>query len=292
MYNRHRSCITEKDFILYSDTRHNSTAPTKGADAEILPNNTWSYNPIYGAAHVNDTESNKKGGFVIPLGYLKKGDTVKVRAEFMYVSGAKPRISIDRHLTALDGNPQETLRSVVTIGLSQFEEIEIEVIANKDAYYSLYVGTTTAEIGEFYVRNIECNIKSVITEERPYRKNVKAVSIRTTATGVFEPWSSHSNDPCTITVEGANNRIKLSFHEPFSGYFLNGNRPIALIGQQGNTAQNYDIRITPDGSNTGTDIYIVFYNRGTTTLVNPSTIPNFVYFNVIVVGLDILSDYI
>lgn len=290
MYNRFRSCVTERDFTVFSDARHTPTAPDKISSTGDLPSNTWTYNSTLQAAHVNDTESNKKGGFTIPLGYLKRGDIVKVSGEFRSISGAKPRLGIDRSPSDITGLPDESLKILVSDKQTEFEQLEMEVIADKDGYHSVFAGTTTAEIGEFYVKNIQVKIDTVLADERPYRKTFKAVSIRTTGTGIFETWSSHANDPCTLTIE--NDRLKVTFIEPFTGFSNNINRPIALIGQQGNVSQNYDIRIIADGSTTGQIVFVQFYNRGTTTLVNPSTIPNWVFFNIIVVGLDILSNYL
>ncbi|MDZ7542890.1 hypothetical protein GNF83_17225, partial [Clostridium perfringens] len=139
MFNRYRSCILERDFIIYSDNRHNQIAPQHGEESNPMPLDTWAYNHVYGAAHVNDSEVTKKGGFAIPLGYLKRGDVVRASAEIMYISGNVPRISIGRNTSGIiDGAPVEVLTTVMASTSNQFRLIVIEVTVNKDAYYSLF----------------------------------------------------------------------------------------------------------------------------------------------------------
>lgn len=284
--NRFRSCVTLKDFMRYSDLRHNSTAPNYiPTVSDPMPGNSWSYNNTYGAATVNDSQSDKKGGFVIPLGYLKKGDLIKVSVDFWYLNGAKPGLYIGRNLTLIDGSPQESLKFVIANGNNYFERLSLEVFVNKDAYYQVHCGTTTSEIGEFHVRNIVCEMDSRIAEVSGYRKEVKAVQVRTTAKGVFESWASHSNDKCTFSISG--NELLITFDEPFSGYIGGINRPIAIV--QLNGLSNYDVRVVSDGSNTGSTIKIMFYNKVDSAIVNPGNVVIYTYFSLVVFGLDILS---
>lgn len=278
LYNSYTSCITEQEFVAYSDPAFTYQPVSYIGSDENLTDDSWGWNENFGA-HVRTTTATKKGSFTIRVGYLKKGDIVRASGEFLKVSGNNPRITILNTDT-------ERVRHYYSNGLNSFETLDIEMVAFEDGNYQIVFGTVTSEIAEFYVRNIKINLNASISENRPYEKTFKTFPIKTTDVGVFALNSQFVNEGCTFSFVDGN--LRITFDKPFKGYASSNRRVIPFISQRANTnTQQYDIRnCVEEWYTNGTFVTLRFYNQGTNTKVDASTIPSSVVFDVLVIGVD------
>ena len=278
LYNSYFSCITEQEFVAYSDPSFTYQPVSYIGSDDNLTDDSWGWNEKFGA-HVKTTTTTKKGSFTIPIGYLKKGDVVRVSGEFLKVSGDNPRISILN-------TDNSRIKHYYLNGLNSFETLDIEMFVSDDGNHQIVIGTVTSEIGEFYVRNIKINLNASISENRPYKQSFKTFPIYTSDVGVFTLNSQFVNEGCTFSF--ADGDLRITFDEPFKGYASSNRRVIPFISQRATTnTQRYDIRnCAEDWYANGTYVTIRFYNQGTNSKVDASTIPVGVIFDVLVVGVD------
>ena len=278
LYNSYFSCITGQEFVAYSDTAFTYQPVSYIGSDDNLTDDSWGWNESLGA-HVRTTTTTKKGSFTIPIGYLKKGDVVRASGEFMKISGDNPRITI------LNSDISK-VRDYYSNGLDAFETLDIEMVALDDGNHKIIFGTTTSEIGEFYVRNIKINLKTSISNNRPYEKTFKTFPIKTTGVGVFALNSQFVKEGCTFSFNAGD--LRITFDEPFKGYASFNRRVITFISQRATTnTQRYDIRnCAEEWYANGTFVTLRFYEQGTNTIVDPSTIPANVVFDLLVIGMD------
>ena len=121
---------------------------TQTTEATTLPNNTYAYNDTYKALRINDSSATNKGSIHVALGTLSIGDSVEVRLDVMNVSGVKAKIVIDAPLGA-------QIALVQSEKYGEFETIGGKFVIISDNKATLVVGLFTADIGDFYIRNIK-----------------------------------------------------------------------------------------------------------------------------------------
>lgn len=117
-------------------------------ESTTIPINSYSYNDNYKAFRINDGSDTIKGAIHVALGNLSIGDTVEVKMEVMNISGTKAKIVIDAPL----GTPIASIQSEKT---GEFESIGGKFVVISNNKTTLVLGLSTADIGDFYMRNVE-----------------------------------------------------------------------------------------------------------------------------------------
>lgn len=123
-------------------------------DAETIPDNSVAFNETYQALRINDSSSNLKGSIHIPVGFLRSGDLVQVDLECMNISGEKVKAALDLHSTPKQTGFIDVMGIAQSEKQDEFETLKASFIAKEDGYGTLVIGVFTADIGDFYLRNI------------------------------------------------------------------------------------------------------------------------------------------
>lgn len=272
-----RSCITETNFRNFLTP---SLAAVEVSESTSIAANSWAWNDTYKAAHVNDGSAALKAVAEINIGFIKSGESIRLSAEFMNISGAKGVIYLDgadnQAYTAGYANALIYRSSKV----GEFEETNVTFIARKDGYYKAGFGLLTADIGDYYMRNCNVKIDTIADiDSVNYKQVIKTGVIRTTAPGVFERDTRFGVDDFTITVNA--NYLVLTFAKPFT---LTTARPFVGISED-STGSQYKIRTT---SQQVTTVTIQFFDTATNALVNHTTIIPGIYFGWSAIGYDII----
>lgn len=130
-------------------------------DQSTIPDNSLAWNINFKAFRTNDATNSSSACIQIPIGYLNLGDKVELEAEFKNVSGTKGKI-------ALDVFPDTTYLNLTNIGTisstssdGQFEHLKVTFIVTTEGYGRANFGIFTADIGDFYVRNVKVKTNSI-----------------------------------------------------------------------------------------------------------------------------------
>ncbi|GKX65654.1 hypothetical protein [Inconstantimicrobium mannanitabidum] len=148
------SVYTADDFLKYVN-KNWAYAKSYANDQTTISANSLAWNTNYKAFRTNDATSSSSACIQIPIGYLRVGDRVELEAEFKNVSGTKAKIALDifPDTTYTAGmNNVFVLNSTYTDG--QFEHIKVTVICTYEGYGVADFGVFTADVGDFYVRNV------------------------------------------------------------------------------------------------------------------------------------------
>lgn len=276
-----KSIVSENDFNVYIGGGF-----AKVTDTSTLANNSWSYSPLYKAARINDSSASLKGCFTLRLGYLKKGDSIKFSAEFLNITGVKGKLGLDYSLTNPSGFGTGFVFAMSSIKSDgQFEVVELDTLIDIDAYYSLVIGMFTADIGDFYVRNVVVDIDSKYTSNNSivkggYVQGFRTYVIRNSGASFVAETNFH-NDFCTMIVDSVNKEINLLHEKPFA---TKAGVPFLGQGSSG-VSPNYIVRTQSEDLN-GCKIKI--YDHSTNTLIDPATVVGgLLWFTLLFSGLDI-----
>lgn len=268
--------ITENDFQKFAPP-----ALTKVPEATTIAGNSYAWNDDLRAVHINDTSATVFGGFRRQLGFLKAGDVITVSFEAMYISGVPPKTALDYSLTDTFGTGSGTINYYASSGNVDigFEKIEYTYTITKDAYYSVPFGTFTGDTGECYIRNcvVKCET-SYSTEPKSVKQGFRTYYVEVLS-GEFNVLTSSSNDFATLTVDSTNKKIDLTHEKPFkSGLGLPFIQENSVYG-----SPNYIFR---SRSHTINGCIIEVYDFATNTKIDPSTVTDSVYFQMLFSGLD------
>ena len=264
---RLKSIITEKDFITYAPT-----GLAKVADATTIAANSYAWNDTLKAIHVNDASAGVIGYFRLPVGFLKSGDIVTISADFKNVSGVKGKIALDYSTTSILGYGTGTLKqtSSVNDGTGGFETIELTFAVASDGYYSVPFGTTTADIGEFYMRNCVVKCKTNYNSEQKLYKRASRDYLLSVTDGACVVLDPYGFDTATFAIDSTAKKITLTHSKPF---VIKAGVPFAQVDQSGNSPL-YRIH-TRSANIAGCAIYI--YDVATSTLQDPALVTTLVF---------------
>lgn len=122
--------------------------------------NEWTYNSTLQCMHMKNIDTTKVGYCVQDFGELRVGDIIEVVAEVYSISGVKPKIAIDARL-----NTQWINKAHIQADKTkEWEVIRLKYIVQDNKIdHKATIGIWTADIGEFYVRNIRIE---VLTQEK------------------------------------------------------------------------------------------------------------------------------
>lgn len=242
-------------------------------DGETIPENSCSYNDTFKAFRINDASPALKGSLHIYLGELSIGDKVDINVEVMNISGVKAKIAID-YLSSPTGNLVENLFILQSKKNGEFERIGGSFLSTRNGHAIAVIGVFTADIGDFYIRNVDIKVKS----KESTLKSYLVAHLVTISKGNFVLNNNRDNDEATLTVEN-NNTLVVNFKEKIT----RGDKkliPFVSNDFYGNSGQ-YIVRC---GDTTDKSIKLRFYHiNDPSTAVNISDIP--VNFYVPVLGV-------
>lgn len=132
-------------------------------DGETIPENSCSYSDTFKAFRINDASSALKGSLHIYLGELSIGDKVDINVEVMNISGVKAKIAID-YLSSPTGNLLENLFILQSKKTGEFERIGGSFLITRNGHAMAVIGVFTADIGDFYIRNVNLKITTKNSE--------------------------------------------------------------------------------------------------------------------------------
>lgn len=156
--------------------------------------NEWTYNSTLQCMHMKNIDTTKVGYCVQEFGELRVGDIIEVVAEVYSISGVKPKIAIDARLDAQYWTNKATIQADKT---EEWEVIKLKyVVQDNKIDHRATIGIWSADIGEFYVRNIRIE---VLTQERKKRTITRVAMIRK-VDDTWEVRTDFANDECTVTV--------------------------------------------------------------------------------------------
>lgn len=271
------------------------TYTIKSSEAEMNVNENCMYwNAEYKAMHVNDTGDTLRGGFTIPLGRFEVGDKVKIKAEFLVLSGDFPGVYFD-----IGGGQMLGAKNLAT-KYNEWEEVTLE-LENYNFDYNTYlgrgdayVGGTTATKTNYYIRNVQVEtIQNNDYVDRAIPFDFKNIQLRITGSDAFENLT-HTNpntletffsmDNCTFTVSktGLNQDcLKVRYDKPFTCPRFRGLVIAQVTGDVPTTLEVRCMQQTYEGFN------LVFFNTNTNTVWNPRELyPTFgtVYVQIFCIG--------
>lgn len=108
-----------------------------------LDTNTWTYDNTIKGAHLKKDAG--KDGWLRKIYELKTGDIIRISAEFYNISGEKAKIEVD-------GAEIQSTKSM------EWETVTLKSVVKTDGRKIIYVGLWRADVGEFMMRNIKCEV--------------------------------------------------------------------------------------------------------------------------------------
>lgn len=280
-----KSLVTEKDF-----TATLTYAYPKVTEVPSIATDSWAWSENMKSAHINDASITKLGGFRLYLGYLKRGDTVNLRCECMGVSGATVNMILDSSPTSILGQTgggiyEFTTKSIVSD--HTFDEINVTYTIPADVYCSVYVGTLTAEIGEYYIRNLVADVNTICIPEPKHFKTGFRQYTMSGVSGIYSVIAGYSLDTATLVVDSVGKKITLTHAKPFdSGTGV-------PYQQQCSSGESYKyiVRVRSQGSAT---VIIEIFDMATNTLQDPAVVAtaNGMWISILFIGLDFVVDVV
>ncbi|WP_182004746.1 hypothetical protein [Priestia aryabhattai] len=240
------------------------------SSASTLGINQWGYDETLRAFKINK-DNTVTGYLSFDLGYLEVGDTIEVAAEIMYISGSnRGTIAVDRFDGGAIGSGSKTTYSTQAKEDSGFQLTEFSLVASKDGYYRATVGLWGSMMGQIYIRNPRCTVKTIV---KGTDSNVrKGMFRKMTADGKFTRRPEFGGDDCTVSVNNATDII-ITWDRP-----LKGLRPIAFVSNEFYVTGN---KYTPMISYSQLGSVVVrFYPINNDTPVKVADIPNETHFSV------------
>lgn len=254
--------IRFKDYVDYKPFAPSGALGfSETTEAPTIPANTYSYNNNYWAFHLNDQSTGLKGCLSVPLGKVYMGDMVEITAEVMSVSGDKPMLALNMPI----GGEIALLRGSK---VGEFEPIGGKFVIPQDSELTLNIGLFTSSIGEYYIRNLEINIK----ERKTIVPDIRAYVFRLYNGLVNLMDTSH---PYTCTTNVTSTYIEITHTDPFP-INLNGHGVAVVSG----SAVGY---ITAKcRTESKSSLRVQFFNSTTGATLDPTSMLNSdTYFSVI-----------
>lgn len=265
---------TKEDFLLYSNIK------TLVTDATTIAGNSCAYNTTYEAFRVNDSLSTQKGAIEVLLGVLCLGDTVNITAEIYNISGERAKLALDVITPSTS-----TVGVVKSEKTGMFEVISAKFVCNKiNQEYKAVLGSFTGDISDYYIRNIKIEINTSKSNLiKPYKESIRLYNIKVLS-GSFVVSTAHTKDTCTMVIDTTFlgvPALKITHDVPFSS-------TMAGMSQVSLSAINdfkYDARTRGETPNS---LYVLFYDKTTSAIVNPSVILGLTtfWFNVVHYGYE------
>ena len=235
---------------------------TETAEGATIPADTYAWSSAYKALRINDVT--KKGAISVGnFPKLKIGDTVKINAEVLNVSGVKAKIAID--YAGGVGN----LFILQSEKIGEFEKIGGEFVITKENSFAVLVGVFTADVGDFYIRNVEIEVvnkgRGIEPDKRAYTFLFGASSL--SLLSGYHPYS------CTFSVSSTD--VLITHDEPFTAVY-----PGAAVSNL--SATGLDKIITKTRGESQTSLRVEFIDVTTGLAIDPTTLYGTgSYFNVI-----------
>lgn len=239
------------------------------SESNILVNQ-WSYDEVLRAFRIN--KDNTTIGYIsFELGYLEIGDTIDLAAEIMWMTGSnRGMLAIDRFDGGGIGLGSKTTWSIQAKEESGFQLTEMSFVATKEGHYRATVGLWTSMVGQLYIRNPRCLVKSIV---KGSDTNVRKGTFRkATETGTIIRRTDFAGDDCTISISNSTD-IVITWNRPMKGL-----RPVSFVSNEYFAVGNL---YTPSISFSRLESVIVrFYPIGSNTPVKVSDLPNEIHFSV------------
>lgn len=266
------SIFTEKDFDIFAPSGF-----TKVSESGTIPAGTYSFNPLIEFFHINDGSNATKGTVVLPLGFVKIGDFIKVNAETLSRSGDKPSLKLTYNISSPLSSSSEVVRLQST-STETFENLSFNYLSERNAYYFLEVGLSAEQIGEFYIRNIYSQVDSNYAATKKYKQGFRTYAVLGNS-GSYTVQSNFSSDNATLTIDSVAKEINLNHSIPFAtkaGVAFEGTNSAGV-------SNDYEVRTQ---SHTALGCKIKIYDKLTNTLQDPATISGALWFQLLFSGLD------
>lgn len=231
-------------------------------DGSTIPGGSCAFSNTYKAFRINDALVSTKGTLNIPIGYLNIGDKIDISMEVMNVTGTKAKLAID-YFTSVDYSSQDANLFILQSEKNgEFEKLGGSFVSMKDLYAKVVIGTFTADIGDFYVRNVEIKVTTSNSNNLKYTQTRRMYNLNGSASGIIVN-NAYSDDKCTITVDSTNKQIILTHDKPFT-YNKNG----ISFANVSATYPNYIARTRAESPSS----FIIRIYDSANTLIDPATL--------------------
>ncbi len=233
---------------------------SESTDSSTIPANTYAWNDTYNALRINDASTSLKGSITIPnFIHASVGDVVEFRCEIMNVSGEKGKIALDYENGA-------NIMILQTEKTGEFEQIGGKFIIPQHRKVKAVIGVFTADVGDFYVRNIEIGVKEKATGSvTGFVPDLRAYNFFFSTEGLTLQNGYHPYN-CTATV--SNTDVLITHGKPFENETYMGTA-IANV-----SAAGVSDLIAKTRSESLTSLRVQFFNSTTGDLVDPTTLYN------------------
>lgn len=264
-----KSILSEEDF--------KSVMSAHPTFTETPPNNDeWTYLDTEQAVHIN-TPSGREGYALTPLGKVYAGDTVELSAEFLTISGMKPRIAVEWYSDE-NYSLNRTTVFISSDNDNEYRKTSFTYTVMSDGYIRATYGVWTNHTGEFKMRKLLSKINTIKTTTKKEFEIRKATIWNDTGGSTFTVKSGKNNDPCTISFHASiSNTIVVEFDDRlnYSG--------IPIVSNEWFSNSNSYIVKASYGNNRSVSIQFFRFDD-LTTKVDLETLPKEIYVNVMLIG--------
>ncbi|GEM_PF-6694530 len=238
----------------YEDFKmHFPSGFTETSESANIPSNTYTWNDTYKAFRIYDNSTSLRGAVELQkIINANFGDVVEITAEVMNISGVKAKLSID-----YQNNGNMFILQSEKVG--EFEKIGGRFTVGKTDVLSCVIGVFTADIGDFYVRNIEIKVEG---NDFIYSPDIRAYTFFFDSASVVLQTVYHPYK-CNITVSSTD--ILIEHGKPFNSSF--GGSAIASL-----SATGVDYIIPKTRSESSSSVRVEFINTMTGATINPTTL--------------------
>lgn len=269
-----------------------STTLTEASSKDIVAGEYYIDNST-GITYVR-SESADRFEVSVPVYNLKIGDKVKATAQIKLISGARPQLSNTAPTTTFDaygGEGIARLISLPTLGVSDFQTVELEVVYEGFTFNGTTVSTSNNAYGvlrfrlyappgysyNFAFKNFKIETSHSLSGLSPSTR-IYTGGLSTTASGATLTSSGTFNkrDMTVSTTDGST--VRINFNRPFyvaPRIFLENT--VQLDGNSG----KYELKV---GTITTTDVYLRLVNNETFTQVPLNTLPYSVFTQFLIIG--------
>lgn len=196
------------------------------AESPSIAPNSYAYSNTLNALHVNDQSTIESFSvFTEEIGIVDVGDVIEITSEIMNISGEKVKIGIDAY--TIDGSQAggkiEQIAELQSEKSGEFENLGGKFIIDQLCYVKIFIGIWAADVGEYYVRNINIISTSNHYSGKPKKISKHCVIHKAGGSGIWEIRDAFYHDAGSVEVLD-NQTLLFTFYEKFNI------RPVVILG--------------------------------------------------------------
>lgn len=258
---RYNQLVKQADYLNFIGSPFKDNLVTDGA---TIAANSVAYNSDLKAFRINDASDSLKGAIEVPIGMLYVGDKIEIHVEVMNKSGVKSKIALDYSTTGVPPGNFGSLFSLQSEKTNEFEILGGSFISTKEAFGIVVIGTFTADIGDFYIRNVQIKVTTKDTSYSGITSSNRHYTFNANGSG-FSLKTEYGFDTCKLSIDSVAKELILTHDKPFS---VNKNGS-TVASMSATSPMKYIVKTKSQSAN---GLKLMFYDMDTKAIIDPATL--------------------